>query len=86
LATEPTTVMASSEYSPSCTLKPANSIVASDGIGMHALSSSMRMKTPGRPRSPTTLVAKLTRGSVREARTKGSTAARKGSGRHLNGT
>ena len=31
------------------TLKPANSIVASLGIGMHALSSSMSTKTPGRP-------------------------------------
>ena len=40
-----------SEYSPFETLKPANSIVASLGIGMQALSSSIRTKTPGRPRS-----------------------------------
>ncbi len=56
-------------YSPSETLKPANSIVASLGIGMHALSSSMRMKTPERPRSATTLVANSTIGSVSEATT-----------------
>ena len=41
---------------------------------MHALSSSISTKTPARPRSPTTLVAKLASGSVMEART--STAPR----------
>src|SRR3954467_14879647 len=58
-----------SEYSPRLTLKPANSIVASLGIGMHALSSSMRTNTPGRPSASMTLTAKLTSGSVSEART-----------------
>jgi hypothetical protein len=61
-------------------------MVASEGMGMHALSRSMSRKTPGRPRSPTTLVAKVASESVMEARTRGSTAARKGSGRRLNGT
>jgi hypothetical protein len=32
--------------------------VASDGIGMHALSGTISRKIPGSPRSPTTLVAK----------------------------
>ena len=62
-------------YAPLLTLKPANSIVASLGIGMHALSSSMRMKTPGRPRSATTLVANSTIGSVRDATTNTSAQA-----------
>src|SRR5919202_1589744 len=35
---------------------------------MHALSSSMSTNTPASPRSPTTLVAKRTSGSVIEAR------------------
>src|SRR3954462_10870906 len=52
---------------PSETLKPANSIVASLGIGMHALSSSMSTNTPASPRSPTTFVAKQTSGAVRDA-------------------
>src|SRR4029078_10174888 len=54
-------------YWPSETLKPAKSIVASLGIGMHALSRSMSTKTPASPRSPTTLVAKRTSGSVTDA-------------------
>src|SRR5215207_3361969 len=58
-----------SEYSPRLTLKPANSIVASLGIGMHALSRSMRTNTPGRPSASTTSTAALTSGSVSEART-----------------
>jgi len=45
-------------------LKPANSIVASLGIGMHALSGTINAKTPASPRSPTTLVAKSTSLSV----------------------
>ena len=58
-----------SEYSPRLTLKPANSIVASLGTGMHALSRSMRTNTPGRPSASTTSTAALTSGSVSEART-----------------
>ena len=48
-------------------LKPANIIVASLGIGMHALSRSMSTNTPARPRSPTTFVASSTSLSVIEA-------------------
>src|SRR3989440_7416467 len=59
--------MASRLYSPLCTLKPANSIVASEGIGMHALSKNMSTKTPGSPRSETTLVANVTSVSVIDA-------------------
>src|SRR2546422_5509636 len=59
--------MASRLYSPLCTLKPANSIVASEGIGMHALSKNMRTNTPGSPRSETTLVANVTSVSVMDA-------------------
>src|SRR2546423_2754707 len=48
-------------------LKPANIMVASLGLGMQALSSSMSTKTPASPRSPITLVAKSTRGPVIDA-------------------
>ena len=65
MAKEPTSVTAMRLYSPSLTLKPAKSIVASLGIGMHALSKNMSTKTPARPRSATTSVANLTIGSVR---------------------
>jgi hypothetical protein len=51
---------ANSEYSPSETLKPANSIVASDGIGMHALSATISAKIPGRPSLSTTSTANWT--------------------------
>src|SRR5467141_3697594 len=60
-------VIASRLYSPLCTLKPANSIVASDGIGMHALSRNMSTNTPGSPRSEMTLVANVTSVSVMDA-------------------
>ena len=43
----PTATTANIEYSPSETLKPANSIVASDGIGMHALSATISSEDPG---------------------------------------
>ena len=69
MATEPTAVAMNRLYSPLETLKPANSIVASLGTGMQALSSSMRMNTPGRPMASTTSTATLTMGSVIEART-----------------
>ena len=42
-------VATTSEYSPLETLKPANSIVASDGIGRHALSATISRKIPGSP-------------------------------------
>src|SRR4051795_5883051 len=74
LATAPTATAANREYLPSLTLKPAKSIVASDGIGMQALSGAMSRKIPGRPRSPTTRTAKLTSGSVIDARTSDTTA------------
>src|SRR3954469_21047015 len=76
LATDPTATAANSEYSPLVTLKPAKSIVASDGIGMSALSGVISRKIPGRPRSPTTFTAKFTSGSVIEAKT-GSTPRRR---------
>src|SRR3981189_3293709 len=60
-------VIASRLYSPLCTLKPANSIVASEGIGMQALSKNMSANTPGSPRSETTLVANVTSVSVMDA-------------------
>src|SRR5665647_1943973 len=68
LAIVPTATAAKSEYLPWWTLKPANSIVASEGIGIPALSGVMSRKIPGRPRSPTTWTAQLTIGSVMEAR------------------
>src|SRR5215213_135655 len=49
-------------------------------MGMHADSSAIRMKTPVSPISSTTSVAKLTSGSVREARTN---TTGEGSGRTL---
>ena len=63
----PTAVAANRLYSPFDTLNPAKSIVASLGTGMQALSSSMRMKTPGRPIASTTSTATCTIGSVMEA-------------------
>src|SRR3954467_3137585 len=42
-------------------------MVASLGMGMHALSSSMSTKIPASPRSPTTFTAKSTRRSVMAA-------------------
>src|SRR4030088_3429233 len=60
-------VIASRLYSPLCTLKPANSIVASEGIGMQALSRNMSTNTPGSPRAETTLVANVTSVSVMDA-------------------
>src|SRR5436190_21436987 len=59
--------MARRLYWPSETLKPAKSIVASEGIGMHALSGNMSTRTPGSPRSETTLVANVTSVSVMDA-------------------
>ena len=56
-------------YSPFETLNPANSIVASLGMGMQALSSSMRTKTPGSPSAFTVSTANWTIGSVSDATT-----------------
>src|SRR4051812_9526259 len=47
---------------PSETLKPANSIVASLGMGMQALSRTMSRNTPARPVASITLVAAFTSG------------------------
>ena len=68
MAATPTKVAMNSEYWPSETLKPANSIVASEGIGRQALSPTIRRKTPIRPISSTTSTAKLTIGSVIDAK------------------
>ena len=50
--------------SPSETLKPAKSMIASLGTGMQALSSAMRKKTPGSPSASMTSVANSTIGST----------------------
>src|SRR3954452_17752018 len=68
-ATTPAATAANSEYLPWDTAKPANSIVASLGIGMQADSGIIRAKIPAIPRSPTTFVAKSTSRSVTEAST-----------------
>ena len=54
-------------YSPFETLKPANSMVASLGTGMQALSRSISTNTPGSPMASTTSTATSTMGSVIEA-------------------
>src|SRR5690349_20697721 len=64
----PTAVATKSEYSPSETLKPAKSIVASDGIGSRALSPTISRKTPTRPILSMTSTANWTSGSVMEAK------------------
>jgi hypothetical protein len=69
LATDPTIVAANRLYSPRDTLKPANSMVASLGTGMQALSRSISTKTPVSPIASTTSTATSTIGSVIEART-----------------
>jgi hypothetical protein len=57
LAKDPTSVAATRLYSPRDTLKPANSMVASLGTGIHALSRSMSTNTPGSPMASTTSTA-----------------------------
>ena len=64
----PTAMTANSEYSPLATLKPANSIVASEGIGRQALSPTISRKTPSSPSLSMTSTANWTSGSVMEAR------------------
>ena len=63
----PVATTANSEYSPRATLKPAKRNVVSDGIGMHALSATIRRKIPGSPMASMTSTANSTIGSVREA-------------------
>ncbi len=63
----PTATAAQRLYSPFETLKPANSIVASLGTGMQALSATISRKTPGSPKASTTSTAALTMGSVTDA-------------------
>src|SRR3954467_15752195 len=53
-------------------------MVASLGIGMHALSSVISTKTPPRPSASTTSTAKFTIGSVIEARIKAGLGERAG--------
>ena len=67
MASVPTATTANSEYSPLETLKPANRNVASDGIGMQALSSTISTKIPGSPRASMTSTAKSTMRSVMDA-------------------
>ena len=74
MAIVPVATTANIEYSPRETLKPANRNVVSDGIGMHALSATIRRKIPGRPMASTTSTANSTIGSVSEARTSGDTS------------
>src|SRR5215210_8577958 len=69
------------EYSPLETLKPANRNVASDGIGMHALSATIRAKIPGRPSLSITSTANCTIGSVSEAAGKSTRPVRLATGR-----
>src|SRR6476661_847663 len=69
LATDATSTAARTLYSPLWTLKPANSIVGSDGIGMHALSGVISRKIPGSPMASTTSIAQLATVSVMEATT-----------------
>src|SRR5918999_3794505 len=71
LAAVPTATTANIEYSPRETLKPANRKVVSDGIGMHALSATIRRKIPGSPIASITSTANSTIGSVSDARTSG---------------
>ena len=69
MARDPTAVAANRLYSPRDTLKPANSMVASLGTGMQALSRTISTNTPGSPIASTTSTATSTIGSVIEAST-----------------
>src|SRR3954447_12971239 len=66
-AATPTAVTVSSEYSPWATLKPAKSIVPSEGMGRQALSPTISRKTPTNPILSMTSTANWTSGSVIEA-------------------
>src|SRR3954454_2857078 len=66
-ATTPTVTTVSSEYSPWATLKPAKSIVPSEGMGRQALSPTISRKTPINPILSMTSTANWTSGSVIEA-------------------
>ena len=67
MASVPTATTANIEYSPLATLKPANRNVASEGIGMQALSATISAKIPGRPSLSITSTANCTIGSVSDA-------------------
>ena len=56
LPSTPAMVMPASVIWSSVTAKPANSMMASLGTGIQALSSSIRRKTAGRPQSPMSCV------------------------------
>jgi hypothetical protein len=60
LPATPTAIAAARPILPWLTANPANIIVASAGMGMQALSSSMSTKTPGRPNTAITWVHQLT--------------------------
>src|SRR6476659_4481314 len=63
---------------PSDTLNPANSMIASLGMGMQALSRVMSTNTPARPSESMTLVAAVTSGSKMSAGTGGQHYTRAG--------
>ena len=63
----PASVTPISVWSPLETLKPANSITASLGIGMQALPAAISRKTPASPVSLITLTQKSTIGPVTSA-------------------
>ena len=64
--------------SPSETLKPAKSMIASEGMGMQADSSSIRMKTPIRPTASMKSVAASTIGSTMKSVTEARVVTREG--------
>ena len=74
MAIVPVATTANIEYSPRETLKPANRNVVSDGIGMQALSATIRRKIPGSPMASITSTANSTIGSVSDAMTSGDTS------------
>ena len=63
----PAATIPNSVMSPSDTLKPANSMIASLGTGMQALSSSIRTNTPIRPTESMKSVAASTIGSTKKS-------------------
>ena len=71
MAIVPVATTANIEYSPRDTLKPANRKVVSEGIGMQALSATIRRNIPGSPIASITSTANSTIGSVSDARTIG---------------
>src|SRR5690242_4104529 len=78
LPSTPATTIPKRVIFPSETLNPAKSMIASLGIGMQALSSVIRMKTPAYPIASMTLVAAVTSGSKMSAGTAGQHYTRSG--------